>query len=163
MKDIKEQKVKLEQKKNRLIAEETKLKLKEKKMRTRHLIEIGGLVVKSGLDNLPTNTLYGALLALADDLKNNDTIRSAWTIKGNSAFNIEKKDKTPVILKFITEPDSNLRSFIRSCGLHYNRFREEWYGMAANLKNLKSELANQSAKYELEVITTNDSNQQNKS
>ncbi len=39
MKNVSEQKIKLEQKKNRLIAEETRLKLKERKMRTRHLIE----------------------------------------------------------------------------------------------------------------------------
>lgn len=152
MTGIEEQKLKLEQKKNRLIAEETRLRLKEQKMRTRHLIEIGGLVVKAGLESLPTNTLYGALISLNDELKNNDSIRSAWTIKGNAAFNKEKKDKTPAILKFETEPNSDIRDFIRSCGLHYNRFRREWYGMVTNLKNLKSELNNQSYKYELEVI-----------
>jgi len=48
MQDIEEQKVKLEQKKNRLIAEETRLRLKEQKMRTRHLIEIGGASVMNG-------------------------------------------------------------------------------------------------------------------
>ena len=114
MPDIEEQKLKLEQKKNRLIAEETRLRLKEQKMRTRHLIEIGGLVVKAGLESLPTNTLYGALISLNDELKNNDSIRSAWTIKGNAAFNKEKKDKTPAILKFETEPNSDIRDFIRS-------------------------------------------------
>ena len=59
MKNVAEQKVRLEQKKNRLIAEETRLKLKERKMRTRSLIEQGGLIVKAGLDHLPTN-LYMA-------------------------------------------------------------------------------------------------------
>ena len=39
MQNVVEQKARLEQKKNRLIAEETRLKLKERKMRTRHLIE----------------------------------------------------------------------------------------------------------------------------
>jgi hypothetical protein len=115
MQDIEEQKVKLEQKKNRLIAEETRLRLKEQKMRTRHLIEIGGLVVKASLDHLPANTLYGALISLNDDLKNNDSIRSAWNVKGQTAFNKEKQDKTPVILKFETEPNSDIRDFIRSC------------------------------------------------
>ena len=46
MQNVVEQKVRLEQKKNRLLAEETRLKLKERKMRTRHLIEVGGLVTK---------------------------------------------------------------------------------------------------------------------
>ena len=137
MLDIKEQKVKLEQKKNRLIAEETRLRLKEQKMRTRHLIEMGGLIVKAGLDQLPMNTLYGALISLNDELKSNDNIRSAWNLKGNAAFNKEKQDKTPVILKFETEPNSDTRDFIRSCGLHYNRFRHEWCGLVNNLKNLK--------------------------
>lgn len=98
MLDIEEQKLKLEQNKNRLIAEETRLKLQEQKMRTRHLVEIGGLVVKAGLDHLPTNTLYGALISLNDELKNQDSIRSAWNVKGQTAFNKEKQDKTPVIL-----------------------------------------------------------------
>ena len=98
MPDIEEQKLKLEQNKNRLIAEETRLKLKEQKMRTRNLVEIGGLVVKAGLDHLPTNTLYGALISLNDELKNHDSIRSAWNVKGQTAFNKEKQDKTPVIL-----------------------------------------------------------------
>jgi hypothetical protein len=152
MPDIEEQKLKLEQKKNRLIAEETRLRLKEQKMRTRHLIEIGGLVVKAGLESLPTNTLYGALISLNDELKNNDSIKAAWTIKGNAALNKEKKDKTPVILKLETEPTSDIRDFIRSCGLRFNRFRNEWHGLVTNIKNLKSELNNQSYKYELEVI-----------
>ncbi len=152
MPDIEEQKLKLEQKKNRLIAEETRLRLKEQKMRTRHLIEIGGLVVKAGLESLPTNTLYGALISLNDELRSNDNIRSAWNSKGNAAFNKEKQDKTPVILKFETEPNSDIRDFIRSCGLHYNRFRHEWYGFVNNLKNLKSKLQTSSSKYNIEII-----------
>jgi len=152
MQDIENQKVKLEQKKNRLVVEETRLKLKEQKMRTRHLIEIGGLVAKAGLDSLPTNTLYGALISLSDELKNNDSIRNAWNSKGQAAFNKEKQDKTPLILKFEDEPSSDTRDFIRSCGLHYNRFRQEWYGFVNNLQNLKSKLQNCSSKYNIAVI-----------
>jgi Conjugal transfer protein TraD len=152
MLDIEEQKLKLEQKKNRLVLEETRLRLKEQKMRTKNLIEIGGLVVKVGLDYLPMNTLYGALISLNDELKNNDSIKAAWTIKGNATLNKEKKDKAPVILKLKNEPSSDIRDFIRSCGLRFNRFRNEWCGMVTNLNNLKSELNNQSCEYKIEVI-----------
>ena len=155
MKNIEEQKTKLEQKKNRLVLEETRLRLKEQKMRTRNLIEIGGLVVKAGLDYLPMNTLYGALISLSDELKNNDSIRAAWTTKGNAAFNKEKKDKVPVILKLEDELSNDIRDFIRSCGLRFNKFRREWCGMVTNLENLKSELNNQSCKYEIEIIDNN--------
>ena len=126
MQSIAEQKQRLEQKKARMRLEETRLKLKERKTRTRHLIEIGGLVTKAGLDDLPTNTLYGALLSLSDELKNNDSIRSAWTIKGNSAFNKEKQDSKPVILSFVSEPIKEVRDTIRSLGLRFNKFRKEW-------------------------------------
>jgi hypothetical protein len=64
MQNLDEQKIKLEQKKARMQLEETRLKLKERKMRTRSLIEKGGLVTKAGLDHLPNNALYGALLSL---------------------------------------------------------------------------------------------------
>ena len=92
------------------------------------------------------------MISLNDDLKNNDSIRSAWNVKGQTAFNKEKQDKTPVILKFENEPNSDIRDFIRSCGLHYNRFRHEWYGLVNNLKNLKSKLQTSSCKYNIEVI-----------
>ena len=75
-------------------------------------------------------------IEINNDLKNNDSIRSAWNSKGQTAFNKEKQDKTPLILKFENEPNSDIRDFIRSCGLHYNRFRHEWYGLVNNLKNL---------------------------
>ena len=93
MKTVTEQKVKLEQKKNRLAAEETRLNLKERKMRTRHLIEIGGLVVKAELDHLPTNTLYGALLSLKNTLAENDAILKQWSNSGKTVLDKDEKSK----------------------------------------------------------------------
>ena len=150
MQNIEEQKKRLEQKKARMQLEETRLKLKERKARTRHLIEIGGLVTKAGLDDLPTNTLYGALLSLSDELKSNDSIRSAWSIKGNSAFNKEKKDTKPVILSFASEPIKEVRDTIRSLGLRFNKFRKEWYGNVKDMGELKTCVSE--CKHELEVL-----------
>ena len=82
MQKVEEQKKKLEQKKHRLSIEETKLKLKERKARTRHLIENGGLITKAGLDHLPTNAIYGALLSLKKDLDANENLLSKWIVKG---------------------------------------------------------------------------------
>ncbi len=64
MKNIDQQKIRLEQKKNRLVLEEARLKINQRKMRTRHLIELGGLIVKAQLDHLPTNSLYGGYYQL---------------------------------------------------------------------------------------------------
>lgn len=150
MKNVKEQKLKLEQKKNRLIAEETKLRLKERKARTRHLIEIGGLVVKANLDSLPTNTLYGALLSLSESQKADPTINEAWTKLGKTKFDEEQQLNTPVIVKFEQEPAKEIREAIRAHGLRFNRFRSEWYGNVANIEKLKTDLS--ATKHDLEII-----------
>ena len=150
MQDLDEQKIKLEQKKARMQLEETRLKIKERKMRTRSLIEKGGLVTKAGLDHLATNALYGALLSLKKDLDANENLLAAWIVKGNAAFNAETKNSTPVILKFADEPGKDIRDFIRSHGLKYNKFRSEWYGGVKDIDGLKNSLGK--IKYDLEII-----------
>jgi hypothetical protein len=148
---VTEQKIRLEQKKNRLIAEETKLKLKERKMRTRHLIELGGLIVKANLDHLPTNTLYGSLLSLKNSLTNQSNIQEQWTKTGKDAFDQEQQQKTPVILKLTEKPSLEIRAIIRSHSLKWNHLRNEWYGYVLDLQALKDELGD--LKYELQIIT----------
>ncbi len=150
MQNLDEQKIKLEQKKARMQLEETRLKLKERKMRTRVLTEKGGLVTKAGLDHLPTNAVYGALLSVKKDLDDNDNLVSGWIVKGNAAFNKEKQNATPVILKFDDAPNKDIRDFIRSHGLKYNKFRKEWYGSIKDIDGLKSSLGK--IKYDLEII-----------
>jgi hypothetical protein len=59
--------------------------------RTRHLIELGGLVVKAGVVDLTGNgraMIYGALLWMADKLKSEQgqQARALWVAKGKQAF-----------------------------------------------------------------------------
>jgi len=151
MKTVAEQKIKLEHKKNRLAAEETRLNLKERKMRTRHLIELGGLVVKAELDHLPTNTLYGALLSLKTSfLAENDTVLKQWSNLGKTVLDNDEMSKAAVILKLAEMPSSEIRANLRTNGLRWNRLREEWYGYVSNINSLKEEIA--SIKHELEII-----------
>jgi len=150
MQNVVEQKVRLEQKKNRLIVEETRLKLKERKMRTRHLIEVGGLVTKAGLDYLPTNTLYGALLSIASSLETNQVIKDEWTKIGKTKLDQEQTTKHAVILKFEQEPSSEIRQAVRNHGLKWNKLRTEWYGYVNDLDSLKVEIS--PAAHNLEII-----------
>ena len=140
MKNVTDQKVRLEQKKNRLIAEETRLKLKERKMRTRHLIEVGGLVTKAGLDHLPTNTLYGALLSIGESLETNVAIKEQWTKIGKTKLEEEQTNKHAVILKFEQELSNEIRKVIRNHSLKWNKLRQEWYGYVFNINALKNDL-----------------------
>ena len=60
----------------------------ERRKRTRHLIELGGLVVKAGIVDLTGDdraTILGALLWMADKLKSDqhEQARALWAAKGN--------------------------------------------------------------------------------
>ena len=60
-------------------------------MRTRHLIELGGLVAKAGIIELTGDdraTILGALLWMADKLQSDQgkPARELWAAKGRQAF-----------------------------------------------------------------------------
>jgi hypothetical protein len=63
----------------------------ERRKRTRHLIELGGLVVKARIADLTGDnrvTILGALLWMADKLQSDqgEQARELWTAKGEQAF-----------------------------------------------------------------------------
>ncbi|MBM2709939.1 conjugal transfer protein TraD [Mesorhizobium caraganae] len=63
----------------------------ERRKRTRHLIELGGLVVKTGIVELTNDdraTIYGAMLWIAAKLQSHqgEHARNLWNAKGKLAF-----------------------------------------------------------------------------
>ncbi len=67
----------------------------ERRKRTRHLIELGGLVVKAGIVDLTGDDramIYGALLWMADKLQSDQSehARGVWVEKGKQAFAVER-------------------------------------------------------------------------
>lgn len=71
----------------------------KRRERTRHLIELGGLVVKAGLVDLTDDdraTLYGAFLTVAVKLQGEerDNALALWQRKGKRAFDAEGEDNT---------------------------------------------------------------------
>lgn len=63
----------------------------DRRKRTRHLIELGGLVVKARIVHLTGDDramIYGAFLWIADELQSNqgETARERWAEKGKQAF-----------------------------------------------------------------------------
>ena len=72
----------------------------ERRKRTRHLIELGGLVVKAGIVELTSDdraTIFGALLWMADKLKSDqgEHARALWAAKGKLAFDMDSATLTP--------------------------------------------------------------------
>jgi hypothetical protein len=71
----------------------------ERRERTRHLIELGGLVQKSGLVELVGDdraTLYGAMLDLAGRAGADDAVNALalWKRRGKRAFDAEAAETT---------------------------------------------------------------------
>jgi Conjugal transfer protein TraD len=71
----------------------------ERRKRTRHLIELGGLVVKAGIVDLTGDdraTILGALLWMADKLQSDqgEQARALWAAKGKQAFEVIQQHTT---------------------------------------------------------------------
>jgi Conjugal transfer protein TraD len=67
----------------------------ERRKRTRHLIELGGLVVKAGIVDLTSDdrtVIFGALLWMADKLQSDEREKALalWAAKGKLAFEAER-------------------------------------------------------------------------
>lgn len=71
----------------------------QRRERTHHLIELGGLLQKSGLVDLTADDramIYGALLGLADAARapEGDATRELWRRRGRHAFESEQIPRT---------------------------------------------------------------------
>jgi len=71
----------------------------ERRKRTRHLIELGGLVVKAGIVEMTNDDraiIYGAMLWIAAKLHSHEGehARDLWAGKGKEAFDAEPHEDT---------------------------------------------------------------------
>ena len=81
----------------------------ERRKRTRHLIELGGLIVKAGIVDLTGDdraTIFGALVWIADKLQSDqgERARVLWAAKGKQAFEADpgthnQTDRTGLALR----------------------------------------------------------------
>lgn len=122
-----------EQQKARLAEQEAKLKTAERKVRTRRLIEAGGLVEKSGLLDLDSNALYGALLSLRDGATDKDQV-DKWAVLGGRTFAREARQrdegKEPIVLAFPAALDRDVTVALRAAGFRFNKVLQHWEGLA---------------------------------
>jgi hypothetical protein len=70
----------------------------DRRKRTRHLIELGGLVIKAGIVELTNDDraiIYGAMLWIAAKLQSRQGShsRALWAAKGNKAFDAERREE----------------------------------------------------------------------
>jgi hypothetical protein len=122
-----------EQQKARLAEAEAKLKLDERKQRTRRLVEAGALVDKVGLLELDSNALYGALLSLRDGADDKAQVEK-WTALGGRTFAREAKardeGKEAVLLTFTAPLSKDATTDLRKAGFRYSKVMQHWEGLA---------------------------------
>ncbi len=128
-----ERMTRLEQQKNRIAETETRLKLEERKARTRRLIEAGGLIEKTGLIDLEPNALYGALLSLKTGLDDAGRIAS-WKAEGGRTFDLEVKareeGKVPLIITLPRAQPLHTTTRLRKLGFRFSKVMQHWEGLA---------------------------------
>lgn len=123
----------------RLEEEKQKLAEKQRKARTRALIEHGGLVAKAGLDAWPKERMLGAMLAAASTT---DAAKlRAWEQRGAAVLN-GAKARVPATAKFDAEIDRTASTALKDIGFKYNPLRKEWEGrvVAADAADLVQKL-----------------------
>ena len=122
-----------EQQKAKLAEAEARLKLDERKQRTRRLVEAGALVEKTGLLALDSNALYGALLSLRDGASDKAQLEK-WAAFGGRAFDREARardeGKEPVLLSFTVSLGKDVTTVLRRAGFRYSKVMQHWEGLA---------------------------------
>lgn len=122
-----------EQQKAKLAEAEARLKLDERRQRTRRLVEAGALVEKTGLLDLDSNALYGALLSLRDGAGDKAQVEK-WTTLGGRTFDREAKardeGKEPLLLTFTAPLSKDVTTALRKAGFRYSKVLQHWEGLA---------------------------------
>lgn len=122
-----------EQQKARLVEQEARIKLAERKARTRRLVEAGALIEKAGLLDLDVNALYGALLGLRDEASEPKQV-AQWATLGGRAFAREARardeGKLPTLLVFPGQLGKEATIKLRRAGFRYSRVMQHWEGLA---------------------------------
>ncbi|MGE4306800.1 MAG: conjugal transfer protein TraD [Novosphingobium sp.] len=95
----------------------------ERRKRTRHLIELGGLVVKAGVVDLTNDDrtmIYGAMIWIAEKLKSEggEHARDTWTKLGKMAFEMGRP------------ADPRRGAGKRGCRDPRQRYMPRWHGNA---------------------------------
>ena len=60
--------------------------VRKRKRDTRRKIELGGLVIKANLSDLPKDVVLGLLVQAAYDLQNDEFLYHLYELKGQAAF-----------------------------------------------------------------------------
>ena len=122
--------LKLEQKGLKLAKQKAAINAQKRKIDNQRKYELGGIVVKAGLNEFDNATLLGALLDVA---KTKDASKLAqWREDGGAVYANDAREKSrstqPLFVSFQAEPSDDIRAALRGKGFHWNAAVTRWEG-----------------------------------
>lgn len=114
--------------KKKVEQEEARLKTMQRKHRTRRLIEIGGLAVKAGIDELPRAALYDRFLGIAQEAKKDPKAVPLWERAGARYFQKEADERIVAIARYPGKIAPEVAASLRAIGFRWNRYLRQWEG-----------------------------------
>jgi hypothetical protein len=106
--------------------------LAERRARTRRLIEAGGLIEKTGLLDLESNALYGALLSLRDGADDKVQVGD-WAALGGRAFaheaRLRDEGKEALVVTFPMPLAKEATNALRAGGFRFSKIMRQREGL----------------------------------
>lgn len=114
-------------KKAKVEQEAARLKLAQRKARTRDLIALGGLVAKAGLADLSTTALYAAFKRLAAEAQDPAKV-TLWEREGGRLFEAEDSACVLAVARFPDKLPPDITAALRALGFRRNKMLNQWEG-----------------------------------
>lgn len=114
-------------KKAKVEQEAARLKLAQRKARTRDLIALGGLVAKAGLGDLSTAALYAAFKRLAAEAQDPARV-TLWEREGGRLFQAEEDARVLAVARFEGKLPPDITAALRAVGFRRNKLLGQWEG-----------------------------------
>jgi hypothetical protein len=115
------------QRKARAGQEEARLKKLQRNERTRRLIQLGGLAVNAGIDELSANALYACFRRIAREAQDARAV-AAWEREGAKHFQREADARVVAVAKFGEKIEPEVAASLRALGFRWNRYLGQWEG-----------------------------------
>ncbi len=114
-----------------LVIQEQKRKEAERKKDTRRKIEMGGMVIKAGLDRLDPQALYGTFLMIADVLSRRPEVVEQAGEWGRKALGEEaaKESRIPLRIVFPAAIPREMSQQLRARKFDFDRETKQWSGI----------------------------------
>lgn len=147
MVDLEDKKKQLYLEKSRLESKEKTIREKERKLKTKKLIEIGELATRAGLSEIDTEILFGAFLDVKEKSVQEQYLEIWKTLAEKAKILQSSQNSQPLIISVHSTASASLKTTLKALKFKWNPFRKEWYGYG-DINQLKTVLEPFNAKIE---------------